>query len=425
MSRLLTFVALAGLLVAVQAFTSCTLENRDTCATDDTNGDQRRRLTPAIVQKVSSGTVTDVDLVNALLGDPSLSVSGVTSSCNSDSLGAVDFGATSPFYEGATVTHIGLSTGDLNLAVTDSNIYDGSTGEMGSPGDADLEVILGGGATNDACVLEFDVTSNDGSSKQINFQYYFASEEYNEYVDQFNDAFALWADGVNVALIPGTTTPVTINNVNVNVNSAFYNDNDLDTANPAPFRTAFDGFTTKLTTAPITVPDAGPVHLKIAVADAVDDAFDTATFLVGGSLTVIEPECGRDCELPCWLRNYPLWKWNKKLPKDNFHWCIEEDSSGFAYCVPRLKDATGNRVCKPGAMECQGSGMPQRSGTWPTPCPETSDSPTASPTVSPTTSPTTKPLIPLTTPNPTPKPTKRPTKRPTTLWPTSSPTKNL
>ncbi|OOP55722.1 MAG: hypothetical protein AYP45_13160 [Candidatus Brocadia carolinensis] len=55
------------------------------------------------------------------------------------------------------------------------------------------------------------------------FQYVFASEEYNEFVGAgFNDVFGFFVDGVNIALIPSTTMPVAIDNVNLSNNSAFY-----------------------------------------------------------------------------------------------------------------------------------------------------------------------------------------------------------
>jgi len=81
---------------------------------------------------------------------------------------------------------------------------------------------LAGAQTYDGAVLEFDFVSLDN---QVSFTYIFGSEEYPEYVNAgFNDIFAFFITGpnpsggnynnTNIALIPGTTTPVSIDNVN-------------------------------------------------------------------------------------------------------------------------------------------------------------------------------------------------------------------
>ena len=103
----------------------------------------------------------------------------------------------------------------------------GATGAWGvtgtSPADTDLANLIGQPVSElfDACILEFDLTVQSDS---VQFKYIFGSEEYPEYVcSQFNDAFAFFISGPgisgekNIALIPGTTTPVTINSVNPGV----------------------------------------------------------------------------------------------------------------------------------------------------------------------------------------------------------------
>ena len=103
------------------------------------------------------------------------------------------------------------------MNVTGQNNNPGAGTANGWPGDFDLEAIPGVGGTFDACVLEFDVFSPGDSLK---FDYSFGSEEYLEYVDVMNDVFAFWISGpgyatpTNIALIPGTPIPVTINNLN-------------------------------------------------------------------------------------------------------------------------------------------------------------------------------------------------------------------
>ena len=122
----------------------------------------------------------------------------------------------------------------------------------------------------------------------------------------FNDAFAFFVAGpgitgpysspggfpngsVNVALIPGTTTPVTIDNVNNGFsatepstgpcdNCAYYVDNS---SGPA---TQYDGYTTVLATE-FAVTPCETYHIRLAIADAGDDQFDSGVFLEGGSFT--------------------------------------------------------------------------------------------------------------------------------------------
>ena len=110
-----------------------------------------------------------------------------------------------------------LTTGDANFA-EGPNTDDFSTGIASGIGDVDLDVEFGldllppSSRTQDTTSLEFtfNMTSDD-----LLFNFVFASEEYNELVQSgFNDVFAFFVDGVNVALIPGTSTPVSINTVN-------------------------------------------------------------------------------------------------------------------------------------------------------------------------------------------------------------------
>jgi gliding motility-associated-like protein len=173
-------------------------------------------------------------------------------------------------------------------------------------GDEDL-TALSTFTTNDAAVLEFDFIPSGDS---IKFYYSFGSDEYNEYVcGSVNDAFGFFLSGpgiagpfsnnaVNLAIIPGTDIPVTINSVNNGTvgsngfepncaqvspdwmnSTEFYIDN---AGNADPNATQLDGFTVRLT-AEAQVECGQTYHLKIAIADAGDTAFDSAVFIEGGS----------------------------------------------------------------------------------------------------------------------------------------------
>lgn len=164
--------------------------------------------------------------------------------------------------------------------------------------DVDLETIIGG-QVNDAAVLEFDFVATGDS---IKFNYVFGSDEYLEYVDSFNDVFGFFLSGpgisgvysnnaINIALIPGTNTPVSINNVNDQDYPQFYNingDGFTDPYNTDPHYIQYDGFTTVLT-ARAAVQCGQTYHIKLAVADAAGGGFDTVldsgVFLEEGSFT--------------------------------------------------------------------------------------------------------------------------------------------
>jgi hypothetical protein len=165
------------------------------------------------------------------------------------------------------------------------------------PGDVSLDGLTTT-ATQDASVLEFDFIPQ---SDTVRFRYIFGSEEYNEFVNStFNDVFAFILSGVttpfpatNIALIPGTTIPITINNVN-NGNSfgastgpcsncVYYRDNDGGSID-----CVYDGLTTVLI-AKHKVICGEKYHIKIAVADAGDGNYDSGVFLEAGSFSSTPP----------------------------------------------------------------------------------------------------------------------------------------
>ncbi|HEX2684036.1 MAG TPA: choice-of-anchor L domain-containing protein, partial [Ferruginibacter sp.] len=161
---------------------------------------------------------------------------------------------------------------------------------IGLPGDVDLAATIGVpvAETHDACILEFDFIPQGDS---IKFKYVFSSEEYvPSFVCDFNDAFAFLISGPgiaglkNIALIPNTTTPVSIFNVN-NVpggacpnNVMYYVDNSSNTY------FTHDGHTVTLLALEKVVP-CQTYHLKLVIADVGDAAYDSGVFLEAGSLT--------------------------------------------------------------------------------------------------------------------------------------------
>lgn len=190
-----------------------------------------------------------------------------------------------------------LTTGSASIAVGPDNDNDAGTGH-GNPGDADLTALVTGAVTHDAVILEFDFVPQDDT---LRFKYIFASEEYPEWVNSgFNDVFGFFISGPgfsgpyaggaeNIALIPGTTTPVAINNVNNGYsatepatgpceNCAYYNENGGGSD------VQYDGFTTVLTAEAVMQP-CESYHIRLAIADAGDDIYDSGVFLEAESFT--------------------------------------------------------------------------------------------------------------------------------------------
>jgi hypothetical protein len=185
-----------------------------------------------------------------------------------------------------------LSSGNV-ASVAGPNAFDDVTTNNGLPGDPDLDGLIPGFQTFDATVLEFDFECQGAAT--LSFRYVFSSDEYNEYVNTaFNDVFGFFVNGSNIALIPGTTTPVAINNVNCGnpfnpgggTNCGSFRNNDLNDGGGA-ICTEMDGLTAVFTAEAAVQP--GVNHIRLAVGDAGDQILDSNIFLERGSFTCNSP----------------------------------------------------------------------------------------------------------------------------------------
>ncbi len=173
-----------------------------------------------------------------------------------------------------------LTTGDVYSAVGPNNLT--SAGVNNSlPGDTDLDALIPGYTTYDAAVIEFDFSS--ASDTIIASDIVFASEEYPEFVGtSFNDVFGFYISGPgitgtqNVALIPNTADPISVNSVNQNLNTSYYVDNT------GGITYQYDGRTTVLSLRQAITPGQ-TYHFKIAIADAGDGIFDSGVLIKAGS----------------------------------------------------------------------------------------------------------------------------------------------
>ncbi len=235
---------------------------------------------------------TAQDLANTILGS-GVTISNVSYTGVDRAAGIFNDGNDSIGFDSGII----LSSGNIANAVG-PNTSDSKTTGNAVPGDADLNTLIPGYSTRDAAVLEFDFVVDivPGGSLEptpVTFQYVFASEEYNEYVNtSFNDVFGFFLNGTNIALLPGTSIPVAINTVNSGnpyvagstPTAVYYRNNDLDDGGGS-IDTEMDGLTVVLNVQFDAVP--GEVnHMKLAIADAGDYSWDSNVFIKSGSFTI-------------------------------------------------------------------------------------------------------------------------------------------
>ncbi len=232
--------------------------------------DKTTRAVDAIGVIPMSMGVTAEQMVAALIG------LGVTPTNVSYTGAPVASGLFNGGYSGGLgIDHGVILSCGLATNVIGPNVSGAISQINGVAGDADLNALIPQ-STNDASVLEFDFVPTD---TQLEIRFVFGSDEYNEWVGQFNDVFAFFLDGVNIALLPGTSIPVSINNVNNGANSTYYIDNATI---PSPNDTEMDGYTTMIIgTATVTLGQTH--HIKLAIADAGDSSLDSWVMIEGES----------------------------------------------------------------------------------------------------------------------------------------------
>ncbi|MBU2940664.1 T9SS type B sorting domain-containing protein [Lacinutrix sp. C3R15] len=184
-----------------------------------------------------------------------------------------------------------LSTGRLsNVPGPNTSLSDDDA--SGWLGDADLETALGENNTYNATILEFDFQS---ISNQISFRYLFASEEYQEgdaNTCQYSDLFgflirpASASNYTNIALVPGTNTPVKVTTVHSGIPGSCQpiNESYFGGWNNAVAPINFNGQTSVLTASANIIPNE-TYHVKLVIADEANYRYDSAVFLEAGSFT--------------------------------------------------------------------------------------------------------------------------------------------
>lgn len=178
-----------------------------------------------------------------------------------------------------------LTSGFANQVGEDGGMF-ANNGNNGGSIEPSLSPIATNGL-NDVAVYTITFIPN---SDTLRFRYSFGSEEYPEYAcTDFNDVFGFFIQGpgypvfTNIARVPNTMLPVSINNVHPDNPSApgpcppfnvqYYNDNESSNNQPV-----YDGFTDVFTAMAVVTP-CQPYTIKLAIADVGDSAFDSGVFL--------------------------------------------------------------------------------------------------------------------------------------------------
>lgn len=241
--------------------------------------------------------VQDV-LINGTCAETSNFTSFTGTTVGINGIAAFDASGTDfPFSSGVVLT-----SGDVN-AVPGPNLNVESSG--GWAGDADLEAFTGATTTNDASWIEFDFVP---LTEQLSFDFIMASEEYDQNFEcTFSDAFAFIltdqtsGTSENLAVLPGTTTPIQVTNIRPEVpgQCAAVNEEFFGQYNFAPFNdenTAainMNGQTVELT-ATSTVVIGNTYTIKLVVADSQDGAFNMSVFVEAGSFNIGSTELGEN-----------------------------------------------------------------------------------------------------------------------------------
>jgi hypothetical protein len=188
------------------------------------------------------------------------------------------------------------------------NVSGGLGYSWGRPGDDRLRDRLSGGdpnyTTNDAAALEFDLFCENG---QLEFEFQFGSEEYLEYVEQYNDGFLITVDDVIVSLTPDCLDIVSVDAIHDYVSPSvstiglevpavrehLYMSNPDDiapTVAPSDLDqiVEYDGMTIKLR-GHVLVEAGRTYRVRAVIADAKDYVWDSGIFIEKNSIRTIEP----------------------------------------------------------------------------------------------------------------------------------------
>lgn len=240
---------------------------------------------------VDDVSYSPAQLVNLLLGNSCVEVSNITLSSPQSVAFFTNNGSTFPINQGIIIRN-GIATHTQGM-YTDSNL----SSQINTNSDAYLQNVSNSvgqtAAITDVGFLEFDFTP---LSSTFSFDFLFASNEYGQYQCGFSDVFAFVLTNINtgvstnLAVIPSTSTPVTVKDIRdaaYNAACASSNPNFFSVYNPSNVGAStinMRGHTVVMNASSAVIPNT-PYKIRLVIGDYNDSGYDSAVFLKAGSFT--------------------------------------------------------------------------------------------------------------------------------------------
>lgn len=290
-SSILTLIGLLCLLINI-----CSAQDRVRAMTTQDLAGQERSAAGLFTQ---GGFSPEQLIKNVFIGGNCFEVKNIKYTGDSACIGKFSGGKKGINIEDGVI----MTTGNIKTAEPPNSKSDYSFANPDRPEDPDLAKLIDYAQDlHDQSIIEFDFTP---TANTIQFKFVFASEEYCEYVNSaYNDVFGFFISGPgingnftnnakNIALIPGTSNFVSINNVNHKSYSNYFVNNihqysissacaGISSLGKFLKEVGYDGFT-KVMVATANVIPCQTYHIKLAIADVKDHSYDSAVFLQANS----------------------------------------------------------------------------------------------------------------------------------------------
>ena len=291
-------------------------------------------------------TGSPTTLAQAIAG-PGVTVTNDSINCGGSAAGLFTYSGSDLGLSGGILLTVGIASQAANPGSYLCNVSNGN-----NYSDPNL-VSLVPSAVYDVCILTFDFVP---ICDTLNMTYVFGSEEYPQGVGGYNDAFGIFLTGPNpaggaysaqnIATLP-SGTPVAINNINAGTNATYFHNNYTSPNNDV----AYNGYTIPITSITPVSP-CSTYHMKIAIADAKNELYDSGVFISNNGIgcqntpTVTAAStatggCGSTGAATVAVTNYtgtPTYHW---LPGGQTTASIHNLSSGTYTCEVSTNQACG------------------------------------------------------------------------------------